>query len=632
MNIYVEIFAILLELLVIIFYLINRKNIIKFNIPILLINICILFSIVFDLCSIYLIKYQGLNWNSYVISYLYLINLILVTYLFAIYIISQITFKEKDSKKFLNFGVTITTIVYIIAIILLPIDVIYKGINDEPYLLGPAVNAAYIGSTLILLFDLGLIIAKSANINARVKKGIVIYIIICYIATFLQILIDFIIKPNDVIYFIGIAEAIGSLVIYSLLDNPSVNIDSVSGTMNRNSFNAYVSKMLDHKNDNTLSIFMFEKNNMITFDQINDISFKLGDILKNFEGKVFKFSDSVFMLLRNNDHNDSLITDFKNLHDKFISKYPEYQNLNYKIFTLSSLFMFKSKDELINSIPFIINDRIQFNNKITYVDNKRIEYIQFRIRISKLVDYSIKHDSIKIEYQPIYNQKEKRFTSAEALLRLVDESGNIIYPHAFIDMVESDGRIISLGNLVFKHVCEFISKNNLESLGLRYIEVNLSPTQCAKLDFENDLIEIVKKYNINPHIINIEITENAAAKQKDLIFAMEHLRDFGFSFSLDDFGTGNSNLNYVTNMPVDIVKFDKNMVDSYFLSQKGRKIVTHAMNMIKDLGQEIVFEGVENEYQKKAIEKLPVDYIQGFYFSRPLDEDSFKNLLIKHDK
>jgi len=631
MNLYVEIFAMILEILVIIFYIVNRKNIIKFNIPIILINIFILLSIVFDLISVYLIERYGLHWYSYGVSYLYLISLIIVTFLFAIYIISQITFKERNSKKYLYLGVTFVTIIYVFSILLLPIDVTYKGIKKEPYLSGLAVDATFTGGALILLFDLGLIVAKSADVNSRVKRGIIIYIIIWYLATIFQIVIDFIIKPNDVIYFIGIAEAIGSLVIYSLLDNPSINIDPVSGVMNKNAFNTYVGKMFNQGIDKELAIYMFEKYNEDTIDQINDISFKIGDVLKNFDGKVFKYGDSVFMLLRNNDTNSSLSSDLEKLQSKFKDKYEEYRGLTYRIYTISSILKFNSKNELLNSIPFIINDKIEFNNKIIDVDAKRIEYIQYRMRISELVDYSIQNDSIKIEYQPIYSQKEKRFTSAEALLRLVDESGNLVYPQAFIDMVERDGRIISLGNLVFKHVCEFISKNNLESLGLKYIEVNLSPTQCKKINFENDLINIVKMHNINPRIINIEITENAAAKQKDLIFSMENLRKFGFSFSLDDFGTGNSNLNYVANMPVDIVKFDKNMVDSYFISDKGKKIVTHAINMIKDLGQEIVFEGVENEYQKEAIEKLPIDYIQGFYFSRPLDEENFKNLLTKKE-
>jgi EAL domain-containing protein (putative c-di-GMP-specific phosphodiesterase class I) len=191
------------------------------------------------------------------------------------------------------------------------------------------------------------------------------------------------------------------------------------------------------------------------------------------------------------------------------------------VFTISSIFKFESSDELTKSIPFFIADnKKEYSNFVSEIDQKRIDYIKYKMNISELVDYSIENDSIAIEYQPIYSIKEKRFTSAEALVRLIDKNGNIIYPQAFIDMVENDERIIPMGKLVFKHVCEFISKNNLEDLGLKYIEVNLSPAQCRKENFAFDLIEIVKKYHVNPKIINIEITEKAAAKQKDLIFAM----------------------------------------------------------------------------------------------------------------
>ena len=628
MNLYVELFAMILELLVILFYVLNRNNIIKFNVPIMLINLFILLSIVFDLISVFLLKNQNLKWLGYFFSYLYLLSIILVTYFFAIYIISQIIFKDNISKKHLYLGVTGVAVCYGIAICLLPLDILYKGASQEPYISGLAANATYLGGIIILLFDLGLIIIKSKDINSRVKKGIIIYQIIWYIAGFFQIFIDFFVKPNDVIYFIGLAESIGSLVIYSLLDNPSINIDPISGAMNKESFNSYISRIYKKNSDKELAIFIFDKNNIESLDHINDISLKIGDILRQFNGKVFKYGDSVFMLIKSKEENSVLAPEIDKLIIKFRSKYKEYSELKYKVFTISSIFKFESSDELTKSIPFFIADnKKEYSNFVSEIDQKRIDYIKYKMNISELVDYSIENDSIAIEYQPIYSIKEKRFTSAEALVRLIDKNGNIIYPQAFIDMVENDERIIPMGKLVFKHVCEFISKNSLEDLGLKYIEVNLSPAQCRKENFAFDLIEIVKKYHVNPKIINIEITEKAAAKQKDLIFAMERLKEYGFSFSLDDFGTGNSNLNYIVNMPVNIIKFDKTMVDSYFSSEKASKIVSHAIDMVKDLGQEIVFEGIEIKDQVDRIEKLPVDYIQGFYYSKPLGEDKFKALL-----
>ena len=108
-----------------------------------------------------------------------------------------------------------------------------------------------------------------------------------------------------------------------------------------------------------------------------------------------------------------------------------------------------------------------------------------------------------------------------------------------------------------------------------------------------------------------------------LLKNMRKLIDYGITFSLDDFGTGYSNLNYIMELPVDIVKFDKNMTDSYFESDRNKMVMSTAINMIKAMGMKIVVEGVERKEQLEAVCEEGVHYIQGFYFSRPLPEKDF---------
>ena len=111
---------------------------------------------------------------------------------------------------------------------------------------------------------------------------------------------------------------------------------------------------------------------------------------------------------------------------------------------------------------------------------------------------------------------------------------------------------------------------------------------------------------------------------------MKELRDFGVSFSLDDFGTGRSNLNYIVDMPVDIVKFDKDMIQSYFRSDKAKYVMDAAMHMIQGLQLHIVSEGIETEEQYATMEKLGITYIQGYYFSKPLPETEFLEFVKKN--
>ena len=134
----------------------------------------------------------------------------------------------------------------------------------------------------------------------------------------------------------------------------------------------------------------------------------------------------------------------------------------------------------------------------------------------------------------------------------------------------------------------------------------------------------MKKYDIDPNYINLEITETASLNEKrTLLTNMKALREFGVSFSLDDFGTGHSNLNYIVEMPVDIVKFDRDMIQSYFHSEKAKYVMDAAMHMIQGMQLQIVSEGIETKEQYRVMEKLGISYIQGYYFSKPLPEREF---------
>ncbi len=134
----------------------------------------------------------------------------------------------------------------------------------------------------------------------------------------------------------------------------------------------------------------------------------------------------------------------------------------------------------------------------------------------------------------------------------------------------------------------------------------------------------MKRFRLDPSRINLEITESASMRAKKiLIDNMQKMMDYGIRFSLDDFGTGHSNLNYIVDMPVRIVKFDREMIQAYFTNEKARYVMDAAMHMIQGMGLKIVAEGIETEEQFRVMEDIRINYIQGFYFSQPLPEQEF---------
>ena len=194
----------------------------------------------------------------------------------------------------------------------------------------------------------------------------------------------------------------------------------------------------------------------------------------------------------------------------------------------------------------------------------------------------------------------------------------------FIEAAEKNGLIIKLGEMVFEKVCEFLERTAPEELGFDYIEVNLSVVQCAYENLAKDFIKIMDAHHINPSWINLEITESASIDAKNILLKnMKELMDYGVRFSLDDFGTGQSNLNYIVDMPVNIVKFDRNMINSYFNNGKAKYVMDAAMHMIHGMDLKIVSEGIESKHQFETMHELGISYIQGYYFSKPLPEDEF---------
>jgi EAL domain-containing protein (putative c-di-GMP-specific phosphodiesterase class I) len=223
------------------------------------------------------------------------------------------------------------------------------------------------------------------------------------------------------------------------------------------------------------------------------------------------------------------------------------------------------------------------------------------------------------------------FSSAEALVRIRDVDGSIVPPGQFISVAEETGLIDQLGERVFEKVCQFIQRERIWKFEIEYIEVNLSVRQCEARALAGKYQAIMEQYDIKPSMINLEVTESASIRRRNvLIQNMEKLIEYGVSFSLDDFGNGESNLNYIVDMPVEIVKFDRDMTKSYFDNSKGRLVMETVTRMILNLGLKIVSEGVETEEQLETMKQLGVQYIQGFYFSKPLPQDEFIRFVKEH--
>lgn len=252
-------------------------------------------------------------------------------------------------------------------------------------------------------------------------------------------------------------------------------------------------------------------------------------------------------------------------------------------------------------------------------------YQQSRYEIMKDIDSIIEHaltnNEFEVYYQPIYSVADKCFKSAEALLRLRTKDGTFISPDIFIPAAEKSGAIHKIGTFVLEEVCAFIASDDFKKLHLNYIEVNLSVSQCMQSGLAGDVLAIIEKYEIETSQLNLEITETVASySQNTMMDNLNILSDAGISLSLDDFGTGYSNVIRIASLPLRIVKLDKTFSD---ISENPNMsvILENTIRMIKEMNMQIVVEGIETKQLAEKFTELECEFIQGFYYSKPMPKD-----------
>ncbi|MGN0688135.1 MAG: EAL domain-containing protein [Oscillospiraceae bacterium] len=271
-----------------------------------------------------------------------------------------------------------------------------------------------------------------------------------------------------------------------------------------------------------------------------------------------------------------------------------------------------------------------FHNKIRNSGDVLIAEDLFKQRefslineMDDIIDRALEKGSLSVYYQPIYSVNEHRFTSAEALVRLIDDRYGFVPPDLFIPVAERNGTIHKIGAFVFEEVCRFIASEDYKKTGLDYIEINLSVAQCMQNDLADNVLSTINKYNISVSQINLEITETAASYNfSALTENMAKLNNAGVSFSLDDFGTGYSNMERVASLPLKIVKLDRSFVNSQD-KPKMCAFLENFIRMFKDMNMEIVVEGIETEHMVKRFSDLKCDFIQGYYYSKPVPQNEF---------
>ena len=228
---------------------------------------------------------------------------------------------------------------------------------------------------------------------------------------------------------------------------------------------------------------------------------------------------------------------------------------------------------------------------------------------------AIEKNGFYMVYQPKVDAQTKELVGYEALIRLKDDS---ISPAVFIPVAEQSGLISQIGRMTTEMSIKQLSEWRSQGLEIHPISINYSSNQINDTGYVKFLKGLLKKYDIDPKYVEIEITEGLFMEstwQAGNLFVQ--FQAMGIKLLMDDFGTGYSSLSYLTYIPVDILKLDRSLVTNYLVEGKD-SFIHDVINLTHDLGKKIVIEGVEEEWQYDRLKEFGADVIQGYYFSKPL--------------
>lgn len=275
--------------------------------------------------------------------------------------------------------------------------------------------------------------------------------------------------------------------------------------------------------------------------------------------------------------------------------------------------------------------------EIQFYTNEMHEDILWGKQLKAYLDTAIRANEFFICLQPKVNLVTESICGAEALVRWHYKHKEILTPYRFISHLESDDSIIKVDDVVLHRVCAKLREWKEKGYPLFPISVNLSRKHMERPYLVAQLTGIVDSYGVDHSLIEFELTESVAYdNQKYLVSVMNELRNKGFLISMDDFGTGYSSFGLLGEMPLDTLKIDKSFVDLISLKEqecdKNLIILEHIISMAKALGINCIAEGVEEHEQVLMLQKLGCEYIQGYYYSKPVRASIFEDKYLKQER
>ena len=631
-NYWLEVCALLFLVCLLIRSIVDKKFVSKLNVIFGCAVVCGVIDVFLDVIAAVLVDHPEVvseRFNFFINGTFYFFQLTFPCILYG-FVLHVASISNKARYKMYLFF--IPSALYFICLLINPFtkwvfDVNYANIGTSESILvhGPLFIWLYVVTFIyVLLATVTLIILnKKIEKQFQATMGFSLAFIVAMLV--LQILF-----PRYLLT--GVAISFCCWINYEQLSSGDLK-DRVTGVYNYNAFLNYAKSELDFPKHHNLII--------CRVGNITQINSTYGFLTGN---HVYKQIGNFFITL-----GDNYV--FRISNSRFVLAFKDEEDMDRAILLIKSKF---DHPWIVDGISFDVSadgyyvkgkisaktttDYIEFITNLEYkvkkptdesfvcIDQNSIHKISRDKEIETALRKAIDNDfeGFEIHYQPIYEVDKNKFNHSEALIRFTDPALGKIGPAEFIPIAEACGLAHKIDRYVLKTTCEFLKKHP----NVDFLDINISGAEFSS-NPSKEFTQIVKSYGVDPRKFVIEVTETATIAYPDKLekFMKDMIKE-GFAFAIDDFGTGYSNISRILSTSFSIIKFDKTFLAS---NETAEKILESMASLLNNLKISIVIEGVETKEQYEHMKELGIQYIQGYYFSKPLNEQAYIKFINKQE-
>lgn len=597
---------------------------------------CAMADLILDIVGSFTIEYAAVLpvWINYVLNTVFYWLQIIFPVLMMIYVLVMAGKRISDSRWFVALLMPALAFELILVLNFFTGWIFSVPLVDgvRTFVHGPWFVYLYAGSAFYLVVAMVLTTVFKAELQGKQRQTVNGVIIIVALAILVQYL-------YPAYLLTGVAITLGILMIFFTLQNPEDQLDLVTGVFNYSTMMLFLGTHISEKRPLRLIAVdvggIRRVNSAFGLTSGNAALQQVGSFLNCMSGKiwVFRMIGTRFLLVTSDE--EEFLRTIIRVGERFEKPWDIGKNevlLYATVRYFDEPDFFSTPEEVVNllDVAFSAIKAEGWGNRAR-IGPELLDSSKRGMLVEGAVREALKSgEGFELWFQPIYDVNEGRFNSAEVLLRLTSPKYGRISPAEFIPAAEKSGLILQIDQFVVKESARFLERGGFAPGGrLRYLEVNLSAAEFFH-NARDGIGRTLDNLETPAELMCFEVTETAAVSHPMVLQEfMTEMISRGYRFAMDDFGTGYANLTSVAKLPFAIVKMDRGLLISE--DEKSREMFDGMMGIFKRIGLEIVVEGVETLEQSQRVKALKADYIQGYYYAKPMPEKDFLDFLRDHD-